>query len=375
MQTPDTHVLEDLEQQFENNLTEIKNCYASFTCHLCKSIQDKGVSVDKFRSYLLTLSAFKDKPQCRVLSNIQDKLENAKTIEKIFSYVTEWATFLDDDIFQLIVEVYKIDCRSIDYSMHLWNYLRKHKISDFAKINPKLRDVEDCSVLTLKMNIERVRDITNVIDLKRKVATILGMRASALRLMDIQEGCILVTFLVPALVPDVLFGDGRELTITQLKQLQDLSIQWMKCGEHMIKIRKDSTSHLHEASEDDTAITNGGTSKEKEEYEDELVSTLLGKTYSYYCTLQISAAKEGNLGSVQALLRIGIDPNVQEKDEVIEIVHPYHKLAVSILQYGWTPLLWACERGHSEVVDYLLEHGAEVDIKDVGFVVLVTALY
>ena len=36
------------------------------------------------------------------------------------------------------------------------------------------------------------------------------------------------------------------------------------------------------------------------------------------------------------------------------------------LQYGWTPLLWACDKSHVDVVDYLLERGADIDVEDVS---------
>jgi len=40
---------------------------------------------------------------------------------------------------------------------------------------------------------------------------------------------------------------------------------------------------------------------------------------------------------------------------------------VICFQHGWTPLLWACEKGHKHIVDYLLDHGANVDVEDVSF--------
>ena len=72
-----------------------------------------------------------------------------------------------------------------------------------------------------------------MVNLKRTVATILRMRVSALRLIDIKKGCVEVTFLVPVFMPGVL----KTLTSEQVKQLQDLYIQWMKCGGHEIDFR------------------------------------------------------------------------------------------------------------------------------------------
>ena len=40
--------------------------------------------------------------------------------------------------------------------------------------------------------------------------------------------------------------------------------------------------------------------------------------------------------------------------------------AILYFQYGWTALLWACDNSHADVVDYLLQHGPDVDAQDVS---------
>ena len=37
---------------------------------------------------------------------------------------------------------------------------------------------------------------------------------------------------------------------------------------------------------------------------------------------------------------------------------------MTLLQDGWTPLLFACSGGHKEVVEILIKHGAELDMKN-----------
>ena len=55
----------------------------------------------------------------------------------------------------------------------------------------------------------------------------------------------------------------------------------------------------------------------------------------------IQAAKSGNLTAVRQWLQAGNDPNQYDAS-------------------GWTPLLWASARGHSAVVELLLERGADI---------------
>ena len=230
---------------------------------LCKCITSKGVTVDEFRNFLLSMSAFedeKDEQRCQLLSEVRDKLEKAESISNIFSFVYKWASFLNDAIFKSIMDHYDIpkDHESMKYSEHLCEYLRKHELSCFGRINPRQEELKsgkiEATTLTLKVDSEKLCRIAHVINLKRTVATILHMKVSALRLLDIREGCVEVTFLVPALTPDVLFGSGKTLTSRQVEQLQELSIEWMKCGEHEIDFRRSEVTGSSEKTSEEMEI-------------------------------------------------------------------------------------------------------------------------
>jgi ankyrin repeat protein len=58
----------------------------------------------------------------------------------------------------------------------------------------------------------------------------------------------------------------------------------------------------------------------------------------------ISAAKKGDIGKVQELLNNGCDPNERE--------------------YGFSALMFACERGHKDAVQLLVERGADANAKE-----------
>ena len=41
-----------------------------------------------------------------------------------------------------------------------------------------------------------------------------------------------------------------------------------------------------------------------------------------------------------------------------------HCAFTTLLQSGWTPLHYACDKGRAEVVKILIKHGAQLDFKD-----------
>lgn len=64
-----------------------------------------------------------------------------------------------------------------------------------------------------------------------------------------------------------------------------------------------------------------------------------------------TAAKCGNLDAIKYVLRSSTLSNfINCQDDG-----------------GWTPLVWACEHGHVEVVSYLISNGANPNLRDVEY--------
>lgn len=61
----------------------------------------------------------------------------------------------------------------------------------------------------------------------------------------------------------------------------------------------------------------------------------------------IKAVKRNDIPLVKRALSVGVDVNAKEKDK-----------------YGWTALLWACEKNFVEMVKHLLDQGANVNAHD-----------
>lgn len=61
----------------------------------------------------------------------------------------------------------------------------------------------------------------------------MGLKISALRFYRIEEeeGCVIVTFLIPADVADVLFTGEKWFTAEELQIFRSLSVLWLKCGD------------------------------------------------------------------------------------------------------------------------------------------------
>ena len=113
---------------------------------------------------------------------------------------------------------------------------------EFVKINPKLEKISQSSEkLVLKFNIPLVCEVAKVFDLKDAVAEYLGMKSYTLRLMDIEEGCVVVTVLLPTAVANYVFANG--LTPKQEADIRALSVLWLKCGSYQLEEIRQSKSY------------------------------------------------------------------------------------------------------------------------------------
>lgn len=233
-------VREDVEQQLELDLEAIQQRYALFVSSLCRSVIQKGITVQDLCLYLMNLPALEcnyDDKKHKLLSGVKAKLQETTTIHGIFTLLSlECASFLNYGVFQSILDDHDIvqNSDALRYSKHLKDYLDMHKISEFLEINPRLEKfTNDASKkLILKFNIALSSRVTRVLDLKRTIAKILRLLPSALQLVGIEEGCLIVTFLIPSFASD--------FTPEQIREFQALSsVLWLKCGDqefHFIRL-------------------------------------------------------------------------------------------------------------------------------------------
>ena len=183
--------------------------------------------------YLLAISAFNHKEKKLVLlSSHRADLEKAVDLYDIFNLlVTEYASFLNYNIFQLIEDKYQLNKGQEDlkYPEHLVAYINRHKVSEFIEINPFLQKFTKTSKqLVLKFDIESTCRLSNFLNLKKAVANILGLKSSALRLLSIAEGCVVVTFLLPAFIAEDIFTGENPLTQHQKQEFRTLAVLWLE---------------------------------------------------------------------------------------------------------------------------------------------------
>ena len=80
--------------------------------------------------------------------------------------------------------------------------------------------------------------------LKAKISDILGIQASTLRLLSIEEGCVVVKLLIPTSVAHYLFPEDRKFSAQQEEEFQDLSTQWLKCCSFYLNFKAPKAKNI-----------------------------------------------------------------------------------------------------------------------------------
>lgn len=236
MASLDEDTQEDLKMQLDQELQSIIRRYNSYISRIRKCLEAKGVHHRDLCFELLSLSAFNHTDQKQLLlSTHKPELERAVDLYDIFNLlVTQYASFLNYDVFQFLVDKYDLDNgqEEFKYPEHLEAYINRHKIAEFTEINPLLKDFTDASKkLILKIDIESTSELGKLKRLKSAVAKVLGLKTAALRLLDIKDGCIMASFLIPTPVAEVIFSKHTTFTDKQVEMFKSLSIVWMECND------------------------------------------------------------------------------------------------------------------------------------------------
>ena len=236
----DSKLTINLKHQLKLGRDRIRKHYTSFKSTVCSLIIKKGIPIDELLFFL------RDYPGLEKCKERFDSLPKDVKYYDIFKLIgDEFASYLHYDIFQDLLDKYctasEKDCDELKYSEHLKAYIEQLDIKHFLKINPDLQKLPCGSKeLCLKMDIEETTRITKIKHLESSLASILdsGLLPTDLKLIGVEKGCLILKYLIPEVISDVIFTSDIKLTEEQYEDFRSLSVLWLKCGN--IKVNIDS---------------------------------------------------------------------------------------------------------------------------------------
>ena len=233
-------IVGDCVEEYLRDTRWIMERFSAFQSALCTKLE-VNVSVNKLFLYLYQLPVYDySNPETISLGYLpqdtRDKLSKAKSIEEIFIVLSncDLFSYLKYDIYQSIFQKFCCDSTNEDlkYDNHFQNFLNKRTVKEVIEISPKLPKnlTEESSKVTIKLDVDHIKNLTNIGNLKACISKALDISSSDVRVVTIEEGCVKMTLSIPTHVTKVLFHCGTTFTARQIKGFKDLSIKWLHCS-------------------------------------------------------------------------------------------------------------------------------------------------
>ncbi len=94
-----------------------------------------------------------------------------------------------------------------NYKERLQIEIKNLNLSEFIRINPAL--VKMSEYMKDKMILKMILKLSKLCELERPITKILDVNPSTLYLCGVEEGCMMVTYLIPVAVANVIFSKGK----------------------------------------------------------------------------------------------------------------------------------------------------------------------
>ncbi len=228
----------------DHHLKDLIYRYASYVKCILTSIEERGISHERLSNYLLSMSAFRTHPgreDLMLFYSLKDDFDGADAMSRIFITLSiEYASFLNPEVFQSMVDEFQLQGREekLEYMEHFWPYMHRHKISEFMEVNPlSAAGNEKAKKLVVKFDISLASTMGRLLELREALASILGLRTMAVRLKLVEEGCVIVSFLIPTSVANFLFNKDTKFGPKKVEEIRKLSILMIKCNDFVFDFR------------------------------------------------------------------------------------------------------------------------------------------
>ena len=213
---------QNLEFKIKMDLDKLQKSFATLQTAIRRSLKEREVSTQDVIAHVIGFG---------VSDEHKKELMALNSVDRVFITLTDYWSFLDCDLLENIVENYGCDSdqeRIEKYQEELTSFC-KRRISEVPNKNLILSSDQTHEQMVVKLNISDPR-LTIIKDLKIKICKVLSIEPWSLQIMEVKEGCVLVTFLIPIQISKCLFS--KSLTEAQREDLSNLSVLTLTCSNY-----------------------------------------------------------------------------------------------------------------------------------------------
>ena len=199
-----------------------------------RSLEQQGIPLSDIISDIMTLGAFDPVykgQQVPALHNHLEDLQKARRVSEIFLILQPYLSFFNFHIIKLIIEVLgtKEDNNNLQKYKEKFDQYAKRRVFECP---PQFGPLSEAGHADLIVKLDSQYDNYTVTELEKfrcQLSYILGVSAKGvLRLCQVNEGCMQLTFQVPFFVQQEIFPLSRE----QERTLQENGVTMLTCDKY-----------------------------------------------------------------------------------------------------------------------------------------------
>lgn len=204
---------EDLVAQIDSLTREIHIKFLKLQADLIKSLKKSKITpaqiIQTLKAHTCGIARHSENVICATLfQDCQEELSSAKEVEDVFVAISQYFSYFNYELFQMIVDV---------HGSHKDKDSMQHYLHDFSAFCEKVPCVEfhhechhklkETKRTRIKFKLDYDRNQLKLGDVKRiqrNIAKILKLKPSVLYLHCVEDGCLIFTFILPTYLIGVL---------------------------------------------------------------------------------------------------------------------------------------------------------------------------
>lgn len=200
---------EDLIQKLSSDTANIIECFADLITNTSKSLRSRNVEVSTLVSTSLNLGAYRsDRVQKPLLADHEDQLLKADSIEKVFIILRRHMSFFNYEILAYVIRNLGNDCDKENlkqYNEQFQMFCKRKVFEVSPTVFAPSTDRKRCKLFIVLVTEDTIKLLGDVKASQRNIATLLGVKSSALKLYQIDKASIILVFSVPLFIAQQIF--------------------------------------------------------------------------------------------------------------------------------------------------------------------------
>ena len=341
-------VIVDLSKSTVKQFARLESKFALLVCNVKTTIEEKGVLLGKLHSFL----------EVRLTQKIDISVN--PTISDLFERIAPYYCFLNTTLLENIINEFlgePLQQQLDEYESLLEEFTSSTKISLLKEIDFKTARHNGMPLVVLKL-AGRCLDVT-IKRFQELVRYIFGKKSSALSNIQVEDGCICITW------------NTRESVVPSLTTLAIEKIQFMK-HVGVLRLTVEAVTIFEQPSTEEELEENSSS------LEDYLMQSVIsdcteagefllkaGANPSHHDVNGMSVLGLASMAGSTTIAKLLIDAGAG-----VNLVHVHASGPKK------TPLMLACKKGHDDTVHLLLQSGADPNLQtDTGQTALLSVNY